>query len=393
MSKKYIKIISVFIILSVLLLFFPSSANAAGSGGGVLGEEIEDILSDQLKNSGAEDLYDKMPSETEKYLQELGISEINISSILNLNIGEIFGLIGKITKDYFGEIAATFAAVLGVVMVSVIMDVMKDNFSSTKIGEVFNMISMLCLITIVSTPIITVVNKVVSSINNGTLFISALLPVLTGIMMAGGQMVTGTTYNMIIYGVCQVVSNLASTVIVPLISIYLGFCITSSVSEKLNLEKAAESVKKCASWILGLAVTLFVGLLTTQTLVTTSADSAIAKAGKFVINSAVPIVGGPLSDAVATIQGCLSLLKNVVGVFGILSALLIFLPVLLECVLWIVLLQVTAFVGDIFSVKSIPGLMRSISSAMSLLCTVLICSGVLVIVSTTVILLLGGKGV
>lgn len=393
MNKRRKKILPVLIIIIVFIMMFPTSVYAYDDNKVSLGDEIDDILSGQLESSGAYELYEKMPSETEKYMEELGISEINISNILSVNVGDVFKLIFKMIKDYFSEITGIFAAILGIIMVSVIMDVMKNDFLSSHIGEVFNVVSILCLITLVSTPIISVINKVVSSINSGTVFISALLPVLTGIMMAGGQVVTGTTYNLMIYGLCQVVSSLSSTVIVPLISIYLGFCITSSLSSKINLDNAAKSVKNCASWILGLAVTVFVGILTAQTLVTTSADSAISKAGKFVVNSAVPIVGGPLSDAIATIQGCLALLKNIVGVFGILSALFIFLPVLVECIIWIVLLQIAAFVSDIFSIKSISVLMRSISSAISLLCTVLICSGVLVIISTTVILILGGKGV
>lgn len=394
MNRKLKKIAAVSIILFLVLLVFTPFSAGADSGQIIdLGDEIEDILAGQLESSGAYELFDEIPSETEEYMEELGITDISISSILSININQVFDLVIKIIKDYFRGISGIFATIMGVIVISVIVDIMKDDFLSSKIGEVFGIVSVLCLVTIVSTPIISVISKVINAIESGTVFISALLPVLSGVMMAGGQVVTGTTYNLLIYGVCQAVSGLASTVIVPLISIYLGFCITSSVSTKMNLDGAAKNIKSLASWMLGLAVTVFVGILTAQTLVTTSADSAISKAGKFLVNSTVPIIGGPLSDAVATVQGCLALIKNIVGVFGIFSAFLIFLPVLLECLMWMALLQVTAFVADMFSINSIATLMRSVCSAMSLLCTVLICSGVLVIISTTVVLLLGGRGV
>ena len=69
-------------------------------------------------------------------------------------------------------------------------------------------------------------------------------------------------------------------------------------------------------------------------MVASGSDTVASKAAKFLIGSVVPVVGGALSDAFGATQGYLRLLKATVGVFGILIALMTFLPVFLQTVLW-----------------------------------------------------------
>lgn len=386
--------IILFILIGIIFVIFPVFSAFADekAGSNSLGIDIEEILDEQIQASGVEKLFDELPSETEVYMQELGIDEINISNILSLNTNEFFKLILKIIQDYFREVGSIFIAIIGIIMISVFMDVLKGHFSDSSLANVFNLVSVLCLISIVVVPIISTLSKVINAIEAESAFITSLIPVLGGIMAVGGQPVTGATYHMVLYGVAQVISAIMYTVVVPLVNIYIALCLASSVSPKLNLENAAKGLKNIATWVMGLTVTIFVALLATQTIVTSSADSLTSKAGKFLIGNAIPVVGGALSDAVTTIYGCLGLLKNVVGVFGVVSAILIILPILIECLVWVFMLNVTALISDIFSVKIISDLLRSVSSAVTLLCSILISTGFLLIVSTSIVLVIGGNG-
>jgi len=394
MKKRCIKY-GIVGIATVLILFVSGIAVHAEDGAGedgAVGSTIENILNEQMNASGADDLYEHIPSETQRYLRELGFDELSLSTILNMNVGEVLSLVGKMALDYFRSMGQVLFAIIGVIFISVLMDLFKDHFSGQSVAQVFHLISLLCLAAIVVTPILSTVTRVVEAIQNGTNFITALIPVLAGIMLSGGQIATSSTYSVVMYSVTQVVSNISSTLIVPLVTIYLAFSIISAISPNLNLEEAAKGIKKVASWILGFVITIFIALLSAQTMITSSADTVTAKAGKFIVGSFVPVVGSALSDAVATVQGCLGLLRNVVGVFGIVSALFIFLPTLLECLLWVGILSLAAVASDLFSVSMISKLLRSIAGALSLLCSILISSGVLLIVSTSMVLLIGKGG-
>ena len=82
------------------------------------------------------------------------------------------------------------------------------------------------------------------------------------------------------------------------------------------------------------AVTAFTGVLSVQTAVNAQVDAAAGKAAKLALTTGVPIVGGALGDAVTAIQNSVHIVKSGVGAFGILAALCLFAPAMIQCALW-----------------------------------------------------------
>ena len=134
----------------------------------------------------------------------------------------------------------------------------------------------------------------------------------------------------------------------------------------------------------------FTSLLALQSIISTAADGAGTKAAKFVVSSFVPVVGGALSDALTTVQGCIKLLKSGVGAFGLLAAAFIFLPVILQCCLWILSLNLCAGFGDIFALKEISGLLRACCRVLETMLAIIFCCMTIMIVSTVLVLVIGG---
>ncbi len=75
---------------------------------------------------------------------------------------------------------------------------------------------------------------------------------------------------------------------------------------------------------------------------------------RFVISSFVPVVGSALGEALSTVQGCIKVLKGGVGAFGVLAVVFMFLPILIECLLWQMTLTVCAGIGDVFDLNKLP---------------------------------------
>ncbi|HHV51285.1 MAG TPA: stage III sporulation protein AE, partial [Clostridiales bacterium] len=143
-------------------------------------------------------------------------------------------------------------------------------------------------------------------------------------------------------------------------------------------------------WLLGLTTTIFVGLLSVQGLVGAAADNVTTKALKFSLGAFVPVVGGALGDALNTIKGCLNLLKSTLGGFGIISTLLIVLPPIIECVVWIILLNFLNMAAEMFSLNSVSTLFKSAQGVMKTLIAVLASCSMFMIVATTIVTLAGG---
>ena len=116
------------------------------------------------------------------------------------------------------------------------------------------------------------------------------------------------------------------------------------------------------------------------------------RAVKFVISSAVPVVGGALSEAYSSLSGCLGLVKNAVGIFGIVVMAASFLPVLISVGLTMLALNLAGCVGDILGESRTAGIMRSASSALAVLGGLILCYGMMILSSAAILLWMGTPG-
>jgi len=64
-------------------------------------------------------------------------------------------------------------------------------------------------------------------------------------------------------------------------------------------------------------LTVFVGLLSLEGTLSSSVDGLTAKTAKAAVSSFIPVVGKMLGDTVDTVIGCASILKNAVGMVGV----------------------------------------------------------------------------
>ena len=64
-------------------------------------------------------------------------------------------------------------------------------------------------------------------------------------------------------------------------------------------------------------LTVFVGLLSLEGTLSSSVDGLTAKTAKAAVSSFIPVVGKMLGDTIDTVIGCASILKNAVGMVGV----------------------------------------------------------------------------
>lgn len=352
----------------------------------------EGMFEEQLEASGADELWWMLSDDTKTYLDSIGIDDISAGSILSLQPREFFGLVFAMVKDTVTKPQVIFFSVLGIILLCSLIDGFKEGFLQKSLGNVFNTVAVLCIVGSVIVPVMNCIQKASAAIYDCSNFMLSFVPVLSGIMAVSGQPGTASTYNLLLFGAAEVTSQIATVTVVPLLGIYLAFCIVAAVSPQVNLSGAAKMIKSVASWVLGFIITVFVALLSVQTLVSSGIDNVAVRTGKFLIGSFIPVVGGALADAMTSVSGCLLLLKSVVGVFGILAAAMIFLPVLLEALVWMLTLKVSAAVSEIFELKQVSEVLNSCSTAITLLVTVILCFAVLMIVSTTIVLTISSVG-
>ncbi len=344
----------------------------------------------QLKQSGAEELPDSLPNDTRKTLDDLGVNGIDWKNITSITPGNLFLQILSIAGGKSSEPLKAAVSVTAIMLLCALLNGMKLSFGEKPMGGVIGMVGTLCICSVVVQPIVSCIANSAGVMKAAAGFLLACVPVLAGIMIAAGQPVSAGSYQLLMMAAGNVISILSAGILVPMMNIFLALSVVSAVSPNINLKGLCDVFSKTVKWVIGFCMTVFTGLLTVHGIVSGSVDSAGSKTAKFIVSSFVPVVGNALGEALHTISGCIKMLKSGVSAFGLLAGVFIFLPVIVQCLMWLLTSNICAAIGDIFEQKEITSLLRACSTVLSTMLAILLSCMTVLTVSTVIMLIVGG---
>lgn len=377
-----------FAAMILAVLFNSPTANASPSNEG--NKTIQEYYDEQYERSGADELYNSLPNETRKSLEGLGIGKAQIDSDTSLTPQNVFASIWDTFKEGLKSPLKVMAGILSVILLCALADSMKLSFGDRPLAQTLGAVGALGVCLVIIAPITDFIVYMTNMIMTSAIFMGVYIPVAVGIMIASGNTVSALSYSFFMLGASEIISQLCRWLIIPLLNVFLALSIVSSISPTLKLNRIADMFSGASKWVLGIVTTIFVGLLTVENMVTSAADTATNRAAKFAINSFVPIIGGTLSDAFTTIQSCIKMLRSGVGAFSIVVIAVIFVPVFIQCLIWMGTMKLGSGMADMLYLTTITNLLNSVSKVLGVILAVIICCMVVFLVSTFVILTLGG---
>ena len=166
--------------------------------------------------------------------------------------------------------------------------------------------------------------------------------------------------------------KLVQTVIVPAFIATIVFSVVGNVSENVKLDKLAKLFKSGAGWLVGIVFGLFAAFLTAQGITGGVLDRLSFNAAKFAVSSYVPILGGYVSDGFDLLTASLVLVKNAVGLTGVVVLLAVVLFPLLQIAVYILSLRLTAALTEPMGDARTSSVLASLADSASLLVTALV---------------------
>lgn len=194
-----------------------------------------------------------------------------------------------------------------------------------------------------------------------------LLPVMTGALAAQGGANASASMHMLTVLFDSILSSAASTILVPVLYIFLSLSIGGAATGRTALTKLADLAKWVATWLLKGILYAFTGFMSITGVVSGAADAAMVKATKLSISGMVPVVGGILSDASESVIVGAAVVKNAAGVYGMLAVMAIWITPFLQIGIQYLLLKATAALSETFGVKRCSDLIGRFAAAMGLL--------------------------
>lgn len=338
-----------------------------------------------------EDLFEKevfegVPGDVLDLYEELGVDSLDFDSIFNVSGSDILELIKTlVTGAVESPLVSVVRLIAAVIILAVFECFMPDD---SKIKDVVNLTGALfCVLSIIK-PLSFAVTSSVSSISVSGKFMLVLIPVLTGVVSASGNPTLAVSFQSIAFAAAQLIALFASEVIVPIVGVVLSLDIVGSLMPRFSLSSFTDVIKKSITTILSFCATVFVSFLGLKAGMANTADTLMGKGMKLVISSAVPVIGGALSEAYSGVVGSMMLVKSTIGVFGIGAIALITLPSCIQLLVWILALKISSGIAGMFDQKQVSDLLKAVSSSLVLLNVAVVFVAVLFIISTSLILVL-----
>ncbi len=217
-------------------------------------------------------------------------------------------------------------------------------------------------------------------------FIFAIYPVLFTLTASSGGFLTSTVFAPLLLAAAQFVIIAIKQVFLPLLMIATALSLADNISGKFGVGRIVSLIKTVIKWSMGIMLTLFVGLASIQGLIAPIADGIAFKTSKFALSNTIPVVGSILADSFDFILGCTVLLKNAVGVAGvIIIAIIVFTPVL-RIIAQGLILRLSAALIEPVSDPRIVKCIWDLSEAVSMIFAMLATASLMFIINIAIII-------
>ena len=254
--------------------------------------EQSEILESQQKTLNISSFIEEAKKYSSNVYKDIDFNELFNSAITgNINnktiINDILKILGK-------EIVGSVAVIGSIILIIIIHSIFKslsEGLENKTISQITYYIQYILIVTLIMTNFSNILIMIKESIQNLVGFMNNLIPILITLMLTTGNIVSANLMQPIILFIITFIGNFITTIIIPLVLIATALGIISKISDKIQIDKLSKFLKSSVVWILGVILTIFVGLISVEGSLSSSVDGITAKTTKAAVSSFIPVVG------------------------------------------------------------------------------------------------------
>ncbi len=311
--------------------------------------------------AGLQDLQGAVPPEAEGVLSDYDFSSGGDADTIFSRLGD---QLGRAVRDHFSGAARSSGTVL---TVAVLCGLASAFFPDGKAPGYVTVAGVLAIASAVLTDSGSFLRTGVETLERLQDFSTVLLPCLAAASAAGGAAVSASAKYAATMLFMNLLLRLCTHVFVPLISMYLACVVAHSAFQSSAFSAMAGLLKWMCVTGLTLLVVVFTAYLSISGVIASSGDMVTTRFAKAAISTALPVVGRLISDAASTVMAGMSLVKNAVGVFGVIVVICVTLTPFVSMGLRYLMFKAAAAAAAIFPDNRFSSLIDGISTGFGLM--------------------------
>lgn len=313
------------LLLSPIIVLIPLTVEASTGDG--LEEKVVRTQLDQLETEEVESFWNELRQEYERFFpkdQPEDLLDLVFSKgTKGFQWSDVFQ---AFLKYLFHEVLYN-GKLLGTIIVltvfSMILSTLQTAFERNQVSKIAYAIAFMVIIILAMDSFTVAVDSAKSAVDRMIHFMTALVPLVLTLLASMGNFGSVGMFHPLIVLMIHTIGTLIRNVVFPLLFFSAILSIVSCLSEKYKVNQLAGLLRRVSVGLLGSMLTVFLGIISVQGATASVTDGVTIRTAKYVTGNFVPVVGRMFSDAADTVVGASLLVKNAVGIVGVLILLFI----------------------------------------------------------------------
>ena len=352
------KTVGVLLVALVLILIFP----------------LEIKATEEYDYSGIE----KTMNGIEGYEPEESFEEL-VNRIINGDSGEEAGtgniienFIDALADSMFSVVLANKDAILQIIILAIISATISSFLPDLNKGQVFqyaHMVIEIILITILAASFFSACNECIKVISVCVDIYRAIIPVFFSAVLVTTGNATVAAYYEVVLMMITVVNTFYKNVFVGIVKMYFLLIICDMVTGKEQFSKMCELFQSFVKLGCKTTIAIFAGIGGLKGMINPMSDSlkknVVIKGLKL-----VPVIGSTVDSVSGTLVGAGAIIKNGIGLAGIIVLVTVCMIPVLKLVVISLLYKITAAVIEPIAGKKLVKVVNSTGVAIGMLCLI-----------------------
>lgn len=359
----------------------------------VQAEEMDIVMKDQQDATGVTDFIEESSKYTSDVFEDIDLNEILTSAISGKvdNKNMLKGVL-RIFGNEIQSAITILGSIIVIIIINSILNCITEGLQNKSVSKIAYYVQYILIVTIVLTNFSSVINLIKEAINNMTDFTNMLIPIMMTLIITTGSITTASILQPILVFIIALIGNFINNVAIPIVLVSTALGIISKISSKIQIDKLSKRLKSSTVWIIGIILTLFVTLVSIDGTLSSSVDAVTSKTAKAAVSNLIPVVGKILGDAVDSVIGCSSILKNAIGIVGVVIVIAISITPIIKLLLLMGIYYIGAAICEPIADEKVVKLLDQMGDTFKILLALMCSMSVMIIIGTTLVIKISNAG-
>lgn len=389
-KKDNLKRVCILLIIAIsyfALIYTPTYTYCATSSIVEMGQELESDVDELLGDIDFTPIDEVVQNFNSNQAQMFSITNVKdkVKSVINgenaVDYTNILQVVLQIVIELLSTYTPMFALIIGIGVIASLLGQIKSKFAEKSTADIVHFVCFCLIVVIMASSVNKLVENVKDTLSVMQTQINVLFPIILTLMAGIGSVSSVGVFQPVLAVMSSVISVVITKVAIPIFIFSFVLNVIGHLSSNVKLDKFSSFLSSLFKWLIGITFTIFFAVMSIQGISAGAFDSVSLRTAKFTISSYVPIMGGYLSQGMDLILASGVLIKNSVGLVGILIILSTVIAPILEIVVFSLMLKAVSAIIQPLGNNRITNFLHETSKTITMLSTCIIVVGFMYFVS------------